>query len=116
MLHEEEHCFILRYKDIYYTVQLDPEDYHKHKGTNWHLANCSRHKTSPKLYVRFHTTVNGKNVYIYLHRVIANALPGLIVDHLDDNSLNCRRENLKLTSVQENARKQNHALQRSRGY
>ncbi|MFA7662860.1 MAG: HNH endonuclease [Patescibacteria group bacterium] len=66
--------------------------------------------------MRHHTTRNGKHVYTYLHRVIANALPGVVVDHVNSNSLDCRRENLHCTSVQENARRQNHALQRKRGF
>lgn len=101
-----------------YTVVLDVEDYEKYKDMKWHLVNKSRHDTSPKLYVRHNTRrrKEGKQIATYLHRLIANALPGVVVDHIDNDSLNCRRSNLKCVTVPENARKQNHALQRKRGY
>lgn len=109
---------ILPYKGVLHTVVLDVEDYEKYKDIKWHLVNKSRHATSPKLYVRHNTRrrKEGKQIAVYLHRLIANALPGVVVDHDDNNSLNCRRSNLKCVTVSENARKQNHALQRARGY
>lgn len=109
---------ILPYKGVLHTVVLDVEDYEKYKHIKWHITNKSRHANSPKLYVRHNTRRRreGKQIGIYLHRLIANALPGVVVDHIDNNSLNCRRANLKCVTVSENARKQDHALQRARGY
>lgn len=50
----------------------------------------------------FRARVNGK--LVSLHRVIAGAAPGDIVDHIDGNPLNCRRGNLRVCSVEESAR------------
>ena len=118
MIDKRDAFIVLPYKGELYTVILDVEDYEKYKGIKWALCNKSRHATSPKLYVRHNTRRRreGKQVAVYLHRLIANALPGVVVDHIDNNSLNCRRSNLKCVTVSENARKQNHALQRARGY
>ena len=102
------------------TIVLDAKDYEKYKDIKWHLTNKSRHASSPKLYARYNTRrrKEGTQPSMYLHRLVANALPGVVVvvDHLDGNSLNNRRSNLKCTTVEENARRQNHALQRRRGY
>ena len=109
---------MLPYKGELHTVVLDVADYEKYKDIKWHLINKSRHATSPKLYVRHNTRCRkeGKQIARYLHRLVANALPGVVVDHIDNNSLNCRRGNLKCVTIEENARKQDHALQRRRGY
>lgn len=37
-----------------------------------------------------------------LHRWVMDAKPGEIVDHIDGNALNCRRDNLRLVSANEN--------------
>jgi hypothetical protein len=39
---------------------------------------------------------------IYLHRLIAGAAPGDIVDHRDGDELNCRRENLRIGTIAQN--------------
>jgi HNH endonuclease len=46
---------------------------------------------------------NGQTITIYLHRQLLNARPGELVDHADGDGLNCRRENLRLATVAENA-------------
>lgn len=46
------------------------------------------------------TTLNRRKVY--LHRMIMNAQPGQIVDHLDRNPLNNTRANLRFVTAQQN--------------
>lgn len=41
--------------------------------------------------------------YVYLHRFIINAKKGEIVDHIDRNKLNNKRENLRIVSYSLNA-------------
>jgi hypothetical protein len=40
--------------------------------------------------------------FVHLHRLIANARPGELIDHADRNPLNCRRSNLRRATRQQN--------------
>jgi hypothetical protein len=40
--------------------------------------------------------------FVHLHRLIANAQPGEIIDHADRDTLNCRRSNLRRVTRQQN--------------
>ncbi len=41
--------------------------------------------------------------FVHLHRLIANAQPGEIIDHIDRDTLNCRRSNLRRATRQQNS-------------
>lgn len=77
----------------------------------WTITNCSRHPGSAQLYLKRRVQgENGRRVTQYLHRVIMNALPGFVVDHINGNGLDNRTENLRVTTQKENAKaeRQNH--------
>lgn len=45
-----------------------------------------------------------RNTHIgYLHRLICGAAPDLVVDHVNRNSLDCRRKNLRIVGFNDNA-------------
>lgn len=46
---------------------------------------------------------NGRARYLYMHRVLADARPGDVVDHIDGDRLNNRRSNLRLATARQNA-------------
>lgn len=52
------------------------------------------------------TKVNGKTVR--LHRLVTKALKGQVVDHINHNTLDNRKENLRIVTVTENSR--NHKI------
>lgn len=57
--------------------------------------------------------VNGKKSTKSMHRLLANPGPAFVVDHIDHNTLNNQRENLRICTVQENnmaARRRDRAL------
>lgn len=44
----------------------------------------------------------------FLHRILMDAPFGLVVDHEDENGLNCQRSNMKLSTNADNIRRQPH--------
>ena len=48
--------------------------------------------------------IDGRNVTIRMHRVIARALAGQHVDHINGDTLDNRRSNLRICTISENAR------------
>lgn len=76
-------------------VKIDIEDIDKCKKYQWHYANS---KDVPYIATR----INGK--YIRLHRYIyENVDDGLVVDHINRNSLDNRKINLRVSTYEENA-------------
>ena len=59
---------------------------------------------------------NGEKRYIYMHRAILNAPPGVLVDHRDGDGLNNQRSNLRFATFGENARNQRISKQNASGF
>ena len=72
---------------------VDDEDYEKVRGYRW--RSFTRPNTT---YAR---TCN-KGSTLLMHRLIMDAPPGTVVDHLDHNGLNNCRQNLRLCTQQQN--------------
>lgn len=67
-------------------------------------------------YFRRVTRVGGKVVNVSLHRVIAGAKPGQVVDHINDIRHDNRRENLRICTHQQNACRRRPSRPSSVGY
>lgn len=96
---ELEDCFMVKiqYKNIWYKSYIDKEDYEKVIQRHWRVS----HKKN-KVYA-----VSGskaKNNVVYLHNYILDYQyqDKLEVDHIDGNSLNNRRNNLRIVPRQVN--------------
>ena len=80
-------------------ILLDDEDYERiekdFKNLKWTVT-----KNRNKLYAQ--KMVNGKN--IYLHRYIMNCPKGKYVDHINHNTLDNRKQNLRITTNADNLR------------
>jgi len=63
---------------------------------------CSDTRTNGRVYAKRTVTVSGKAHKIYLHRVVLCAGSGDIVDHINGNTLDNRRENLRIVSASKN--------------
>lgn len=82
-------------------IQLDPQDQNLLQ-LNW-TSLASKHITYAK------ASIGGKQVL--LHRLVAERM-GLsldgVIDHINGNALDCRRENLQACTHQQNIMKQRH--------
>jgi hypothetical protein len=77
-------------------IKISNEDYDRCKNNRWSIHSGVR----KKLYGC--GTINGK--IIDLHRFILNAPPNKMVDHINGDTLDNRRENLRLCTNAENTR------------
>ena len=100
------------YKEDPKVLLIDERDVHFLEEHKYTLSDCSRHGTRKWYLRREERGVGGKRVTIYLHREIMNAPRGLVVDHLNGNGLDCRRDNMKVTWQKENASKLRQKKQR----
>jgi hypothetical protein len=78
-------------------IIIDDGDAHLFKN-EWFVT------AGPVKYVRRQERIDGKKVVIFLHRAILEAPDGAIVDHVNCNPLDNRRENLRIVSASANSR------------
>lgn len=76
---------------------VDDEDY------DYLIARGKWHCTHSGYAVRTERQL-GRKVYIFMHRLIANAPRGKVADHIDRNPLNNQRSNLRICTQAENTR------------
>jgi hypothetical protein len=77
---------------------LDQEDYYRLGNFNWTINGSGNRYYA----VRNVKTETGKTKRVYMHREIMNPPPGLCVDHKNNDSLDNRRENLRLATRSQN--------------
>lgn len=94
----------LTHKELKKVAVLDDEDYELLKHKKWQLHPCNS-----GYYAR--AQFNGKN--IMLHRYLLDAPKGMQVDHIDGNTLNCQRANLRLATHAQNRQNAKKAKVRS---
>lgn len=82
-----------------YSAQISPED-HGLANFKWqtHIDKTGR------AYARRAVCEAGKPRNVWLHREITNCPPGMVVDHMNGDSLDNRRENLRVVTQSENMR------------
>lgn len=85
----------------YFEAIIDIEDYEKVKDCTWGIRKAT---STGEFYVS--TTIIKKTIRenFELQNFLLGKSKGMMVDHIDHNTLNNRRSNLRLVSSQENAR------------
>lgn len=86
-------------KNLNLKCTIDTEDYEKIKSLNWWSKKSGRNH-----YVYTHDRKTRKS--IFLHRLIMNADGEFIVDHITGDTLDNRKENLRICKQFENVRNQ----------
>ena len=83
-----------------YRAKVDDEDYRGLMRWKWH-ASVSRSKVYG---ARCWRDENGKQKKIMLHHEVLGGRPGkgLVVDHVNHDGLDCRKENLRVCTDQQN--------------
>lgn len=88
---------------------VDDDDFEKLSQYKWYAAYS---KTSKSYYAARTTTINGKRKNILMHREILGVTnPNILVDHIDHNTLDNRKQNIRLATnslIQGNSRKQSN--------
>ena len=80
-----------------YEAMIDAADIPLVAGYNWQA-----HPHRSTIYAKTAIWRDGRNVGIYLHRMIAAVPKGVVVDHIDRNGLNNRRANMRQATCSEN--------------
>ena len=83
-----------------YTVRLDDEDYERLGGERWHVTASKT--TAGKRYVYAGRFESATKKMTLMHRVITGAPKGLVVDHINGDTLDNRRGNLRVCTASEN--------------
>jgi len=91
-------------------VIIDDEDYDKVKSYKWYI---NKDRSSNIFYV-VHSSDN-KHKYI-MHRLIMDCPKGMIVDHINHNTLDNRKENLRICTNSENLRNSRLQKNNTTGY
>jgi hypothetical protein len=73
---------------------IDDEDFLKIKNYNWYASKCKN--------ITYATGYNKKDKQ-YMHRLIMNASKSEIIDHINNNGLDNRKQNLRICTVSQNA-------------
>ncbi|NGM81239.1 HNH endonuclease [Paenibacillus sp. 7124] len=87
---------------------MDDEDYGKLSSHKW----CYDRKG----YAVRSAPVDGKWTSLYMHRQITECPEGLVVDHINRDGLDNRRDNLRVCRREDNARNNNGRSHNTSGY
>lgn len=80
---------------------VDDADYALVSRYRWHTTRThGRGRRIARLYARYHDNAN--HCFILLHRLVLNAPPGVMVDHINGDGLDCRRSNLRFCTRSQN--------------
>ena len=100
-----------------YDVLLDDEDVDKVMSLKWYVDRKAG-KRGQHYFRRCYVVERGKQSTISLHRFLMGCVrgDGLHVDHINHNTLDYRKENLRVCSRTENARNQKKRKESPYGY
>lgn len=84
---------------------VSDEDYEWVNEKPWFVRQEGQFGATMRFYAEREIIVDGKIKKLYMHRVIMNPGPGLVVTHLNSDTLDNRRENLEIITRSESMRR-----------
>lgn len=83
-------------------VLIDEEDYDRVKDYGWYLVKNGKYKTKLAIKASLKGKLATQNKKINIHRMIMNAPKNKVVDHVNGNVFDNRKENLRICSHAKN--------------
>ena len=99
-----------------FDVTIDDEDYELVGHIKWGVNMGKNEKAGKHYFVKGITLKPKKYDVIYLHRIILKAEKGDIVDHINGNTLDNRKSNLRICTQLENCRNVKKNKRNTSGY
>lgn len=93
---------------------VDDEDYEWLSQWKWTAKKGSGRYA--KVYAYRNQKANGTQTHIALHRLIADCPKGLVVDHINGDTLDNRRSNLRICTQKDNARNSSAPINSPTGF
>ena len=98
-----------------YSVIVDDEDYNKVVAIRWTASKIAKDRPQP--YFRCFARINGRlKIKWHLHRWLIDAPVDKYVDHINHNTLDNRKCNLRLCTMEENMRNRPKYASNTTGY
>lgn len=94
-----------------YFALVDDEDYERLNKNFWQV-----HSTGKGIYASCKKRENGKQICYLMHRMILNCNNGEIIDHIDGNTLNNQKNNLRVCTFTQNAQNKKKQRNNKSGY
>lgn len=91
-----------------FRVQVDDEDVERIMQNKWHLQRSKRHLDLGIYYFLSSACKHTGMPDLRLHRFIMNAPAGYVVDHINRDTLNCHKSNLRVTTQTQNIFNRGH--------
>lgn len=97
ILCDDYYTMCVQYKNMWYEFQIDVDDYDKVSMRHWRTS----HKKN-KVYAVSGSKAKQNVVYLHNYILEYSYIPGFEVDHIDGNSFNNRKANLRICTRLEN--------------
>ena len=87
-----------------YSVMIDDEDYSIVQQHKWYVDSAIKRGKVYFFYNDCYCKPDGQRSthHMFLHRIIMHTPTGLVTDHIDGNTLNCQKSNMRICTQDEN--------------